>query len=79
VLKDTLNIKSTINNAIRIGKKIPDKPRLLKITIGSTEEKVTSLRNKSKVRSESNQDYIRKNFITPDYNPLEQSTQATVS
>jgi len=41
VLKDTVNIKSTINNAIRRGKKIPDKPRLLKITIGSTEEKVT--------------------------------------
>ena len=72
VLQDTLNIKSTINNAIRIGKKIPDKPQLLKITISSMEEKVTILRNKSKLRSESNQDYIRKIFITPDYTPLEQ-------
>jgi len=72
VLKDSLKIKPTISNAVRIGKKGPDKPRLLKITIGSIEEKVSILRNKSKLRSESNQEYIRKIFITPDLTPLEQ-------
>ena len=72
VLKDSLKIKPTINNAVRIGKKGSDKPRLLKITIGSTEEKATILRNKFKMRDESNPDYIRKIFITPDYTPLEQ-------
>ena len=72
VLTDSLKIKPTINNAVRIGKKGLDKAHLLKTTIGSTEEKATILRNKFKMRAKSSPDYIRKIFITLDYTPLKQ-------
>jgi len=66
-----LGTKVTIKNAIRLGKKT-DRPRLLKLTLNSIEEKVTILRNKSKLRSSSNPEDVRNVFITPDFTPLEQ-------
>ena len=65
VLKDYIKVKPTITNAVRLGKKGSGKPRLLKITIGSIEEKVAILRNKFKLRAEPNLEYIRKIFVTP--------------
>ena len=35
-------------------------------------QKVLVLRNKLKLRKESNPEHIKKIFITPDYTPLEQ-------
>ena len=73
-MKDKIQIKPTISNAIRLGKKGFDKPRLLKITVSSIEEKVVILWNKVKIRADSNPEYVRKMFIiiTPDLTPLEQ-------
>ena len=72
VMKDNIKVKPTISNAIRLGKKGSDKPRLLKITVSSIEEKVTILRTKVKLRADSNPKYVRKIFVTPDLTPLEQ-------
>jgi len=71
-MKDNIKVKPTISNAIRLGKKGSDKPRLLKITVSSIEEKVTILRTKVKLRADSNPKYVRKIFVTPDLTPLEQ-------
>jgi len=72
MLNEFINVKPTISNAIRLGKKGSDKPHLLKITVGSTEEKIAILHNKLRLRMESNPDNERKIFIIPDYTPLEQ-------
>ena len=61
----------TIQNAICLGKR-SDKPRLLKITLNSIQEKVMILKNKLKLRSSNNTSPVRNIFITPDYTPLEQ-------
>ena len=72
IFDEYVDVKRTIKNAIRLGKKDTNKSRLLKITVGSTQEKITVLRNKLKLREESNPTYIKKIFIPPDYTPLEQ-------
>jgi len=73
VLKDHLKIKCSINNAIRIGKKISgEKPRLLKITVSAIEDKKSILKNKVHLRNESNPPQVKKIFITPDLTPVEQ-------
>ena len=72
ILDKYVDVKLTINNPIRLGKKEANKARLLKITLASTQEKVLVLRNKLKLRKESNPEHIKKIFITPDYTPLEQ-------
>ena len=58
---------------LRIGKKRddPNKPRLLKITVSSLDDKVAVLRNKLRLRNQDNTEYIRKVFITPDLIPTE--------
>ena len=61
--------KPTINNATWLEKKDTNKCHL---PVGSTQEKITVLRNKLKLREESNPSYIKKIFINPDYTPLEQ-------
>jgi len=66
-----LGTKVIIKNAIRLGRK-SDRPSLLKLTLSNIEQKVTILRNKSKLRSSSNPEDIRNVFITPDFTPLEQ-------
>ena len=72
ILDKYVDVKLTINNPIRLEKKEANKARLLKITLASTQEKVLVLRNKLKLRKESNPEHIKKIFITPDYTPLEQ-------
>ena len=65
----------SIENAIRLSKQPDDhsdKSSLLKITLGSIQEKVDAFKNKLKLRSESNPSHVHKIFITPDYTRLEQ-------
>ena len=61
----------SITNAVRLGKRA-DKPRLLKLTLSSNQEKSLILKNKMKLRSSNNPEYVRKLFITPDLTPGEQ-------
>ena len=72
--RDYLDVTVSITKCLRIGKKRddPNKPRLLKITVSSLDEKVTVLRNKVRLRNQDNPEYIRKVFITPDLTPTEQ-------
>ena len=74
VFKDYLDVKVSITKCFRIGKKRddPNKPRLLKITVNSIDEKIAVLRNKLRLRSQDNPEHIRKVFITPDLTPTEQ-------
>ena len=71
LLNKYLGVKASINNAIPIGKK-KEEPRLLKITVGSLQEKTMILRNKLKLREQKNAEDIRKIFINMDLTPLEQ-------
>jgi len=48
-----------------LGKKC-DKPRLLRVTVGSGEEKTKILQNCTKIRSISEPEYLKRIFITPD-------------
>jgi len=72
ILNEYVDVKPTINNAIRLGKRDTNKHRLLKIIVGLTQEKITVLRNKLKLRKESNPTSIKRIFITPNYTPLKQ-------
>jgi len=42
MLNEFINVKTTVSNTIRLGKKGSNKPRLLKITVGSTKQKIDS-------------------------------------
>ena len=66
-----LGVTVIIQNAIRLGKR-SEKPRILKISLSSTQEKANILRNKLKLRSKDNPPLVRNIFITPDFTPLEQ-------
>ena len=46
-----------------------DKPRLLKVTLSSIQEKINILKNK---QSSNYPSPVRNIFITPDYTPMEQ-------
>ena len=71
--QDIVNIRSSplelqphISNAIRLGRKGGPKPRLLKITVETEEEKAAILRNVKKLRLPSTPEHLRRMFITPD-------------
>ena len=63
----------SITKCFRIGKKRDNfnKPRLLKITVSSLDEKVSVLRNKLRLRNKENPEHICKVFITLDLMPTE--------
>ena len=61
----------TTDKAFRLGKR-SSKPRLLKISLSSDQEKASILKNKLKFRSSNNPPKVRNIFITPDYTSLEQ-------
>jgi len=71
-----MGIKPTVVNALRIGKRMeagPDvKPRLLKLTLASEQDKVLLLRNCTKLRNKNNPESVRKVYVTPDLTPQEQ-------
>ena len=71
LLHDHLGINPTISNAIRLKKK-SDRPRLLKISVATIQEKSTILRNCYKLRNNSNPESVKTIFATPDLTPLEQ-------
>ena len=70
ILASQLDVQAHIANAIRLGKKDGPKPRLLKITVESEEEKATILRNVKKLRIPSIPEHLKYMFITPDLTPL---------
>jgi len=49
-----------------------DKPRLLKLSFSTTQEKVLVFKLKSKLRSKDNPEHVRRLFITSDLTPFEQ-------
>jgi len=65
------NILGTSVTITRLGKK-ESKNKLLKITVGSLDQKKAVLRNKIKLRGQEHSEYICKLFITPDLTPKEQ-------
>jgi len=68
-----MNVKCSIKNALRIGKKgESEKPHLLKVTLTSVEDKVAVLRNKSLLCREGVPEFARNIYITPDLTPTEQ-------
>ena len=71
LLHQHLGFNPTISNAVRLGKK-SDRPRLLKISVATTQEKTNILRNCYKLRDSKNAIYVQKIFATPDLTPLEQ-------
>ena len=70
VLQTYLGTTVTIDKALRLGKR-SSKPRLLKLSLNSDQEKASILKNKLKLRSSNNPQNIRNIFITPDFTPLE--------
>ena len=67
-----MKIKSTINKAVRIGKKDSSKSRLLKLIVSNIDEKSAILRNNYKFKDSTNDPLTRKIFLTPDLTPFEQ-------
>lgn len=71
IFQEYLGPSVSITKAIRIGRK-SEKTRLLKLTLSSMQDKSLILKNKLKLRSSGNPEYIRKLFVTPDLTPGEQ-------
>jgi len=66
ILGSQLEVQPSISNAIRLGRKGGPKPRLLKITVESEDEKASILRNVKKLRLSSTPEHLKCIFITPD-------------
>ena len=47
-------------------------PRLIKITVGSEQEKALLLRNSTKLHNKNKPEDVRKIYVTPDLTPREQ-------
>ena len=71
LLQTYLGVSTTINNALRLGKK-STKPRLLKLSLNSIQDKAIILKNKTKLRPSNNPSDVHKIFIMPDFTPLKQ-------
>ena len=67
-----LGVQTTVNNAIRLGKK-GDKNRLLKVSVNSDKEKAAILRSCTRLRNDSTPSHFRKVYITPDLTPQQQA------
>ena len=72
ILDKYLGISVNIAKAFRLGQR-RDKPRLLKVTVSTEQEKAGILRNCTKLRNSNNPNDIKNIFITPDLTPLEQT------
>jgi len=68
IIDKYLSVPTTITQPIRIGKK-REKPRLLKITLNSSQEKAAVLRNCTKLRRSDIPKDIRRIYITLDLTP----------
>ena len=65
IINQHLGIPTPISQVIRLGKR-SNKPRLLKITVGSDEKKAEILHNCTKIRSITEPKYLNNVFITPN-------------
>ena len=72
ILGSQLELQPHISNTIRLERKGGPKPRFLKITVESEEEKAAILRNVKKLRLPSTPEHLRRMFITPDLTLREQ-------
>ena len=72
IIDKHLGIPTTITQAKRIGKK-REKPRLLKVTVSSSQQKAAVLRNCTKLRKSDVPEDVRRIYITPDLTPKEQA------
>ena len=72
-----LSVPTTITQAIRISKK-GEKPRLLKITFNSSQEKAAVLRSCTKLRKSDVPEDVRRIYITPDLTPKELELNKTL-
>ena len=64
LLRDHVGIAPTVTNAFRLGKR-SDRPRLLKISVSSIDEKSSILRQCHKLRNSDNPVDIQKIFLRP--------------
>jgi len=71
ILSKHIGISVKIEKVFRIGQR-KDKPRLLKITVSSEQEKTVVLRNCTKLRNSENPEDVKK-IVTPDLTPTEQA------
>ena len=71
LFKDYLQVSPEITKVIQLGKR-DDKPRLLKVSIASADQKSSILRNKAKLKKDGNPEHVKSIYISPDYTPLEQ-------
>jgi len=69
-----LGVKVKVRNANRIGQRKDNqsRPRLIKISVNSEQDKAVILRNCTKLRNKDNPADIQKVYITPDLTPREQ-------
>jgi len=75
LLSECMNVKCSIKNALRIGKKGQrEKPRLLKIMFATIEGKGAVLHNKSQLQKDGVPEYAKNIHITPDLTPTEQES-----
>ena len=72
ILQQYLGLSTKIEKAFRLGQR-KEKPRLLKVSVSSKQEKAMILRNCIKLRNSDNPAIISKIFITPDLTPIEQA------
>ena len=71
IIQKYLGVSATLTNPIRLGIK-GAKPRLLKISVSSRQEKAQILKNCTKLRNKEHPSNIQKIYITPDLTPKEQ-------
>ena len=64
LFKDYLQVSPDITKVIRLGKK-GDKPRLLKVSVASTDQRSNILRNKVKFKQDSNPEHVKRRPIEP--------------
>ena len=59
---------ATVSSVVRLGRRIPDRHRLMKVTLDSVPRKIQALRNAKKLRNTIKWKEV---FITPDMTPKE--------
>ena len=72
LLQKHLGVDVKVENAITLGKKSDDKPCLLRITTPSETVKKQIMRSATKLQNQTNPDWVKRVFITPDLTPKEQ-------
>ena len=72
IFSELLEVKTTVEEAVRLGKRDSSRKRLIKVSVSSLAVKTAVLRNNFKLRSKSDPDWVKRVFITPDLTPKEQ-------